>query len=631
MTGPAVRHTGAGRIILATLAILTSTPMVGAVPDDTTPPVITAITFDQEVYVPGDLVLVTLSIDDESDVVHASATIRDTGSPLVLFVNGCKGSAPGNWTCKIQIPDKAPGGTFVLNQVQAEDEIGHSTNLYGPSLDPWRHLQVAIESPYTDRSPPTISNITVTPLSVQPGEYVTVSFDAHDETGTAYTSVSLSGGIHSTGLDTGCHFPAEGPPICTCMPENASHFVCNMEVRHGMPAGDYRVAVVSATDDIGYRAILERNDSQLGALPTVHIDSNVTDRQPPRLLGIEMPDLPVPRGGKYSIPVKAADDSPLKGTMVRVQTTHGNALLDTYDCTGAESTNGVVACTGEIRERFPLGWVRLQFVVVADIHGNAANYFMPGELGCPTCFWVEPNALNETKFLVGPGPLEVLDEIPVVTALDPFFTEVAPGHVLPIVLQNIDTVTNVTFVFVNTVTENASAILGAVACQPDANLTLIGSLCHLIIPRDATPGEYVLQNVTATLSNGTIHTLRLDATKAPAFIVDADADTPTYPLPVEWQDQVKHGVTVASFNAPGNPFSMPILVTPGRPLVAARITTSENHLPFPNAINDDSWEGGQPQGGSPDGHGFARPQTVPAPALAGCVVALFAALGLKRK
>lgn len=521
-----------------------SIPAIAAA-DDSTPPVIREVSFARATYGPGDQVSAVILVDDESPVQAALLTVHDTQSSLSFDDLQCSapsGANPAKVTCVFQLPQKVPGGRFAIRNVWAVDAVGHTVDHQGTTLGAFGSVGFDVDSPYTDRKGPLINDVHLEDAHVKDGEDVVASFTATDPSGLTHATM-------------GFQRPNQPVLATPCSINEAPIVRCRLRIPPGYPQGTLTFHWAAAWDSIGYEGLLHGN--QLTPPLTVQIESATSDSSPPILEGIDMPDAPVPKGAPFLIRLTTADESSLGASYVALQTKHGNARLTTDHC---QVQTAVLACPGAIPGNFPQGEVRVEAVSVTDQHGNLLHAFPPW-IDCYGCPELEDRPPYELRFLVGPRPLQVADEQPV-KALDPFFADVSPGAVLPVVVHVTDSVQELAFQFTGTTSDALDKHLAVAGCPPSSNRTVIGSLCHLIVPYNASVGAYRLAEVRIRSTNDAWSTIPFESNSAPSFAVTADSESPAYSLPSSWMAHTTNGVTEAAFNGIGSTFTMPRLVDP---------------------------------------------------------------------
>jgi hypothetical protein len=70
----------------------------------------------------------------------------------------------GTWTCPIQLPEDAPGGTWRVSSFTLYDRADGRTTVLGSQLERLEYpTTVSVASPQADETPPTAGTVTVSP------------------------------------------------------------------------------------------------------------------------------------------------------------------------------------------------------------------------------------------------------------------------------------------------------------------------------------------------------------------------------------------------------------------------------------------------------------------------------------
>lgn len=478
-------------ILLAATLLLA--PAVAA--DDPDPPEFKGLSLEPGPYGPGDLVPLQLRWEDASgiDQVHASAL-----GPADLRIHWVECEDPQDHRvavvdCRLHLPARAPGGTYRIDHVQAQDVVGHYA-----SVQTLATFQVV--SPYDDRTGPALTGLQqdLTTLDMAAhaadGGQVRVPeaffLKASDDSNISYAGIDFEGPNRNSGMWGQCERQDAAGRL----------FVCAVHADAEIPAGAYVVRGVHVQDEIGYQSHYHYDGAIGGPFrdlrsvqPTqqrVQVLTPHVDDDAPLLTALTFPGR-LHRGQPFEVRINATDATAVEDVYVHFRTTRGNAgysVTAHASCQGELDTDMQLVCTGRFPDNFPLGLALVDWVHVSDAgrnHGWLRPIEVGNEGGPPETQFRDDDAHDVGTVLV-PRPIEGVLE-----AVDAVVNEVLPGEVATIVYQAKDTVDDVELVLQDAV--DGSQV--TVDCA-EAVTTLLGQECDFTVPAGE---DGVLSLVSATV------------------------------------------------------------------------------------------------------------------------------------
>ena len=270
-----------------------------------------------------------------------------------------------------------------------------------------------VGSTIVDTTPPTVTDISLSPSSVPVPGQITVTVSASDDiSGVADCQI--------------CFRYARTGHILECSPSinSGGTFTGTIQVDEYANSGAYVISSVDLTDNAGnaehyygegnpsYTYCEPRLPDSLASLSIAVLNPNPVDDAPPTVTGVSLSASRVTAPGQITVTVSASDNvSGVDSTSCYVS--FQNAETDSVlSCFLSKDGSGTFTGTIQVGEYANSGTYGISFVYLEDNAGNNARYYGKGNLSYAYCEPRLPDSLASLSFSVDPS----FDAAPVLNA-----------------------------------------------------------------------------------------------------------------------------------------------------------------------------------------------------------------------
>lgn len=333
---------------------------------DTTGPIIHGFAFSDTSLDAGDTITITVNASDETAIERLYFRFEHTEGGGAVFDAYRDFDPPvdsGQHTITYQWPDDAPDGTYEATWISARDSIGNRASWEdGFPLD---KKQLDVNSPSSDTNGPVIHDFSVSNDTFRPGETMTITVNATDETNIArlylrYEHVDGGGAVFDAYQDFDPAVESGTYNITYEWPENT-------------PGGTYEGTWISAEDSIGNKASWEEQFST--EKKQLQIDSETSDTEGPVIQSFSISDDTFQPGEEMTITVNATDETDIARLYFRFEHEDGGgAVYDAYLDFDPAVGNGTYDIHYEWPEDTPGGTYEATWIYGEDSIGNTASW-----------------------------------------------------------------------------------------------------------------------------------------------------------------------------------------------------------------------------------------------------------------
>lgn len=282
-----------------------SITILGSVIPDTTPPVISNFSLSKTEVIPGDVILVTADISDETLIgSNGTATaFLDWHLPQVvqMIYNPQSGKLEGS----LEITPETVNGTYDFYSISVLDGVGNNTynNLYSQTF-------TVTGGSEPDTVAPLLSNFTMSETDVLPGDVIYFTADIIEST--------LEG---SLGYTTAYLYGRYPQPVEFRYNAENDRLEGSLFITRDTPNGTYYLNALTYYDGVGYVSNLDISDKFFTVSGSVDPDLSA-----PVISNLTMSDTEVAPGDVISFTLDAYDESSLEYSYSAVELVSENGF-----------------------------------------------------------------------------------------------------------------------------------------------------------------------------------------------------------------------------------------------------------------------------------------------------------------
>jgi hypothetical protein len=342
------------------------TLVVNSTATDFDPPQIRNVSFTNETISSGDVLEVRVNASDATGIkqidVRLEPRVRD-GTTDTYFLSRTFNTSQPNGTHLLRqvIDGRIPNGTvYTVDYLRVYDPGTNEAYRSGDELTPQPTVEVLSNA--TDFVGPSIQNVSLRNASVSPDDRIQARVnltDASNITQVSLEVVATDGSDHEIYLSRYFDEPRA----------NGTYLVNGTVPR--LPNGTY--ALQSASTQDGLNNYRYYSADQLPVRPTVLVDSNATDFEPPEVRGVSLANQTVQQGETLVAQVNVSDATNIQRIAVRLESSTDSIYASRYF--DEPVTNGTYEVQELIGTYVQNGTYQVTSVRVSDSVDNYGNYY----------------------------------------------------------------------------------------------------------------------------------------------------------------------------------------------------------------------------------------------------------------